>query len=298
MTHFLTIPEEIYLLGLNEEGEPLQSFSYRRNIVIAGAVLMDLALQNRIDTDIKNIIPDNTQPTGDYVLDEVLNDIKNSGKPRQITSWLAEISHRVPVLKDAILTNLIRKGVLKVENQQVLWFFHKRKYPVVEDNEITEVMERIRKSVFSGDIPDFRDIVIISLIFNGDMLELVFDKNEIGKYSNRIEQLAKMDLVGQAVSKSMKELTLSVSLAMKTKELLGIKNTREKMDELVETMKEKLNVEKDEDLPDWLQKGTEQYKKTLQFIEETGTNEIIYDPYAKKYKRRQYGYPGAGRNFY
>ena len=48
-------------------------------------------------------------------------------------------------------------------------------------------------------------------------------------------------------------------------------------------MKEKFRIADDKDLPSWLRKGTEQYQKTLDFIEETGTSEIYYH-----WKKEQY----------
>ncbi|MBN2350585.1 MAG: GPP34 family phosphoprotein [Bacteroidales bacterium] len=289
MKHFLTIPEEIFLLTLNEEGEHLKSMHRAWDIVFAGAILMDLALQRRIDTDVEYVIPDNTISTGDNILNQVLMEISKSDENKKISYWLAEIRKKAPVLLDALITNLIRKGVIKIENQRVLWFFSSRKYPTENNTEIKEVKERVREGIMGNNIPDFRDLVIISLAYNGDMLELILQKEEIEKYIDRIEQLAKMDLVGQAVSNSLKELTLSVMIAMKAKELLGVLTPEEKLTELVEKMKVKMKIENENDLPDWLKKGTDQYKKTLRYIEEQNTGDIIFDPYAKKYKVKQYG---------
>ncbi len=293
MKYFLTIPEEIYLLTLKEDGEQLSFINRRWDFVLAGAILMDLALHRRIDTDLDKVIPDNTEPTNDYILDMVLKDIAYSRDKNKISYWLKEIRNKTDIIKDALITSLIRKGVLKVENQRLLWFFHTRKYPVVDDTEITEVRERVRQIVLSDEIPDFRDIVIISLINNGEMFDLIFTKQEQEKYNQRIEQLSKMDLVGQAISKSLKELTLSVALAMRTKELLGIKSPEEELEELITSTKKKFNIKDDEKLPAWLRKGTPEFKKTLEFVKKVGTGNVVWDKYKNSYKIKNYTYPGG-----
>jgi golgi phosphoprotein 3 len=293
MKHFLTIPEEIYLLTLDEEGEQLSFVDRRWDVVLAGAILMDLALHRRIDTDLDNVIPDNPEPTNDYILDVVLNDINYSRDKHEISYWLKEIRNKADIIKDALITSLIRKGVLKIENQQLLWFFHSRKYPIIDNTEITEVRQRVRQIIFSDEIPDFRDIIIISLVYNGEMFDLIFTKDEQEKYKERIERLAKMDLVGQAISKSLKEMTLSVTLAIRTKEFFGIKTPMEELEELIDSTRKKFNIKDDKELPVWLQKGTPEYKKTLEFVKKSGTGNVIWDKYNKTYRVKRYTYPGG-----
>ncbi len=293
MKHFLTIPEEIYLLTLDEEGEQLSFVDRRWDVVLAGAILMDLALHRRIDTDLDNVIPDNPELTNDFILDVVLNDINYSRENHKISYWLKEIRNKADIIKDALITSLIRKSVLKIENQQVLWFFHTRKYPIIDNTEITEVRQRIRQIIFSDEIPDFRDIIIISLVYNGEMFDLIFTKDEQEKYKERIERLAKMDLVGQAISKSLKEMTLSVTVAIRTKEFFGIKTPMEELEELIDSTREKFNIKDDKELPAWLRKGTPEYKKTLEFVKKSGTGNVIWDKYNNTYRVKRYTYPGG-----
>ena len=61
----LRFAEEIILLLTDDDGTfvhvPNQSLKY----ALAGGVLMDLALENRIDTDLKNLVLIDGTPTGD-----------------------------------------------------------------------------------------------------------------------------------------------------------------------------------------------------------------------------------------
>ena len=44
-----------------------------------------------------------------------------------------------------------------------MWVFHERRYPIIDNKAVQEVKLRIMGVLFSDEIPDVRDIVIISL---------------------------------------------------------------------------------------------------------------------------------------
>ena len=44
-----------------------------------------------------------------------------------------------------------------------MWVFHERRYPIIDNKTVREVKLRIMGVLFSDEIPDARDIVIISL---------------------------------------------------------------------------------------------------------------------------------------
>ena len=76
----LRFAEEIILILLDDEdgkfvGVPRWSLNY----ALAGGVLMDLAMENRIDTDIENLMLIDATPVGDSLLDPVLAEIAGEG---------------------------------------------------------------------------------------------------------------------------------------------------------------------------------------------------------------------------
>ena len=65
--------EEIVLLLLDDGQEQIAELPVSAaHIVIAGAALMELALRNRIDTDVRTLVVVNRTPTGDDILDDAL----------------------------------------------------------------------------------------------------------------------------------------------------------------------------------------------------------------------------------
>jgi len=281
----LTIPEELFLLTVNEKtGRKAPIKSMKFDILLAAAILMELALRNRIDTDVDYLIPDRPEYTGVPILDQALDVIFASLTQEKITYWLLKLAEKSPRFRATLISGLIGKGLLRMDQERVFLGFTSKKYPIpVQDKEIFEVKTRVRKLVTGTELPDFRDMVIISIAWYGGLLNLIFSDEEIKEYQPRIEQLAKMDLIGQAVTKSLKELTLSIVFSMRAKEIMGIKSPEEKLEDLVEEMKALMQIGDDSDMPEWLRKGTAQYKETLAFIKKTGTNEIFYNAKTGKY---------------
>jgi len=285
MTNILTIPEELFLLTVNEKtGRKAPIKSTKFDVLLSAAILMELALRNRIDTDLNYLIPDHPEFTGIPLLDQAMEIILANPTQEKITYWLLKLAEKAPRFRATLVSGLIGKGLLRMDQERVFLGFTSKKYPIpVQDKEIFEVKTRVRKLVTSSELPDFRDVVIISVAWYGGLLNLIFSEEEINKYQPRIEQLAKMDLIGQAVTKSLKELTLSIVFSMRAKEIMGIKSAEEKLEDLIEEMKTLMQISEDAEMPEWLRKGTPQYKETLSFIKKTGTNEICYNAKTGKY---------------
>ena len=72
----LRFAEEIMLLLLDDEnGRFAAAARPAVDLALAGGVLMDLALESRIDTDVHKLVLIGATPTGDDLLDPVLADI-------------------------------------------------------------------------------------------------------------------------------------------------------------------------------------------------------------------------------
>ena len=77
----LRFAEEIILLLLgDEDGRFAHTRSWTLDYALAGAVLMDLAMEDRIDTDLENLIMLDATPLGDDLLDPTLRVISAGGQ--------------------------------------------------------------------------------------------------------------------------------------------------------------------------------------------------------------------------
>jgi len=122
MNDYLTIPEEITLLIIDEKGGITPS-SKTFDVVLAGSVLMDLAIRNRIDSDLKHLILVSNKPTRNAVLDDILTFIFREKVEKEPAYWISQIGLRADEIIENVIASLIVKKVLKVENQKLLWMF-------------------------------------------------------------------------------------------------------------------------------------------------------------------------------
>jgi hypothetical protein len=206
--------EEIVLLQLDDRhGSFVDLPQSAVDVVIAGAALMELALANRVDTDVERLIVVDASATGDDILADVLARLTASSDELTSAGAIALVTLDSRKLQDKALKRLVAKGVLRQAEGRWLWVFHTRRYPVIDDREQREVKTRLRQVLLTDEIPDPRDVVLICLIDACGLLELVLTPDEIARTAPRVEMLARLDLIGQAVTRAVAEIRFIVKHA-------------------------------------------------------------------------------------
>jgi golgi phosphoprotein 3 len=64
--------------------------------------------------------------------------------------------------------------------------------------------------LLTDELPDPRDVVLLCLIDACNLLDLVLTPDEIAGTKARVEQLSRLDLIGQAVTKAVGEIRFIV----------------------------------------------------------------------------------------
>jgi golgi phosphoprotein 3 len=204
--------EEIVLLQLDERGKQIEVPPQAVDVVLAGAAIMELALRERIDTDLNRLFVDDHRSTGDDILDHALSVLVEAGRNSRISpvierlnlktsDAIKRITLHAPRYRDSALQRLIEKGLVREEAGQS---FHQ--YQVIDDPEQRETRARLHHLILTDEIPDPRDVVLLSLIDACGLLGFVLTIDEIASRRQRIEQLTRLDLIGQAVTKAVGEI--------------------------------------------------------------------------------------------
>ena len=195
----ITFAEETLALLLDDRtGAFLPIGKYALEHALVGGVLMDLAFANRIDTDPEKLMIIDPTPTGNPTLDRVLQRINESGDSRNTAQWLETLSAELGEdIQQQVLDSLIERGVLERREEKFLWVFRTRRYPMIDGRMQREARQRVVGVLFSGDIPDPRDIALICIADACGLLKTVFGESELDEVSARLDQLCKMDLIGR-----------------------------------------------------------------------------------------------------
>lgn len=210
----LSFAEEILLLLLDDkDGTFIPIPDWSMKCALAGAVLMDLALRDRIDTDLEKLMVVDKAPTGDSILDPVLAKIAAAPEQNDAKYWVQAIAADGDDIRDAALRRLMELGVLKEQDKRFLWVFESRRYPMIDGRAEREVKLRIMGVLLSDEIPEPRDIAIICLVDACNIFDELLSERELETVRPRIEQVRKMDLIGQAMSNAVWEIQASIALA-------------------------------------------------------------------------------------
>ena len=210
----LRFVEEIILLLLRDhDGRFVRVPNWSLEYAMAGGVLMDLAMENRIDTDLENLILVDPTPIGDSLLDPTLAEI--AGEEEQPTRyWVERVVENAASIHEQALSSLVARGILERQEQQVLWVFRSRRYPLVDGKAEREVKLRIMEVLLSDEIPDPRDIMLICLVDACGIFNELLSKSELANAADRIAQVRQMDLIGQATIQAIRDIEFSVAVSV------------------------------------------------------------------------------------
>ena len=211
----LTIAEEILLLLLDDETGEIEPVGTNvLNILLSGAVLMDLALQGRIDSDLEKLFVVDATATGEDMLDSALAEIGAADETQNSRYWVVKLSDRGGEFESAAFDRLVARGIIEVVDSKFLWVFGVRRYPVIDDHEEREVKLRILDVLLSDKIPDPRDVALICLMDAGAVFDVILSERELERAAGRIAQVRKLDLIGQAMSEAIQKSVYDIAMAM------------------------------------------------------------------------------------
>ena len=111
----LTFSEEILVLLLEDERGTLIPIP-RTSIecALAGAVLMDLAFANRIDTDLETLMVTDRTPTGNLMLDRTLAKVGAREDTTDTRTWIKVLATEdADYIREQALVRLVQRGILE-----------------------------------------------------------------------------------------------------------------------------------------------------------------------------------------
>lgn len=209
----LSMPEEMTLLLLDDRtGRPVGLPPPAADFAIAGAILMELSLQLRIDTDLERVMVTSHKPTGDAVLDEVLVMLATSQGMRDSRHWIGAVGSRAEDFRAILLDRLAEKGVLQKEEGRFLWVFADRRYPKAPDGiaEVKEVRARLRDLILSDEIPDPRDSLLLGLCRATGLVPLLLTPLELEDTQQRVDHIADLEELNRSLAEVIRQVQASM----------------------------------------------------------------------------------------
>jgi hypothetical protein len=203
----LTLAEEVLLLALDDEDGTFRPLpKHAMDFALTSAVLMDLLLARRLDVDLEQLMVVDPTPVGDDLLDPVLAAIARSPVRHNARRWIMVLSQEAGEIRERALARLVARGVLRRQDDRLLWVLGRRRYPVVDDAEQREAKLRILAIVLGDEIPEHRDVVLVALAQAAGLFDAILTRREARMAAGRIRDVARMDLIGQALYKAKQDM--------------------------------------------------------------------------------------------
>ena len=206
-THPLTLPEELIVMLLNQEtGYFHQVPGWDLNCAVIGAVLAELSLISRIDTDMESLILLDDAEVGNPILDPILKEIAEEPIQRNAQFWIERLAPHAESIVDLTLDRLVDLNILEHHDGEFWTLSHTvGRRDLVSGNgdgtAVEFVTSRIRNVIFHNEIPFPRDVVIVCLLNTCDVLRFIFQIDD--EQEERIEAICKLDLIGRAIAEAV-----------------------------------------------------------------------------------------------
>lgn len=212
----LTIPEELLLLTIKDddgEGGFIDIPREALDAAFIGAALMELALENRIDSDIDHIWIVDKTPTGEPCVDLILAKVQEPDFQLNTPGLIAHLIDCADDVRELALEHLVERKILEQVEGRLLWILKSRRYPVINGQEIREVKLRLLEILLGDELPEPRDVCLMSLAENCGIISQIVPDSELTRATERLSQLAKMDLIGQNVARYIRIFRESAAYA-------------------------------------------------------------------------------------
>jgi Golgi phosphoprotein 3 len=211
----LTMLEEVVLLAVDERTGNLRSTrEFGTAYALVGAVFFDLALARKIDTDTETIHIIDTTPTGNATLDRVLAEMAKRPDLTTVRQWIEEIFLHRRDLEGEALFSLIASGVLRHEKSKLLWIIDVERFPLVNDKPRQHVKTRLAHAILSDEIPDTRDIMLVSIAEPCGLLPYVLSDHQVENRQERIRVLSNLETISRKVTAAILSLDSAMRSAM------------------------------------------------------------------------------------
>ena len=210
----LFLHEEIMLLALhNEKGTIATSYP---EYAIAGAVLAELILDGCISVGAtrKQLVQlQNANPTGEPIIDACLAKMRIAKRRASLKSWVSRLAG-IKNLKHKVAQQLCKRGILRANEDALLFIFTRKVYPEINSAPEREVVERIRAAIFADNNSlDPRTVVLISLANGVDLLGKTFGRKEIRSRKKRIKQIINGEMTGKATKEVIEACQAAMMVA-------------------------------------------------------------------------------------
>jgi hypothetical protein len=208
---YLNLIDQLTLLALDDEKGSFVVDSTSFYYALAGAVIMELALQMRIDLSGEKVVIKDKTLTGDVIIDSYFELIMKSEKERKVKYWIQHIGQKGSKIRRGTIDKLIDDRILTKKENKILWVFTYNKYPAQNSRPENLLRRRLYDIIVHSHRPELKEIMLLNLIQSCNLQKEVFGKEQAKTFKRKIKTINEYDDLAGVVNKSVKEICKAIN---------------------------------------------------------------------------------------
>lgn len=182
---------------------------------IAGAILLDLTIGERISIADKKLILTPGRGLSSPVLNDVTTLITQSPNPRKTSYWIGKLANRYNRYKWQILEGLEGKKVLRIEKRKFLGFIPYRQTYFMETNTRDTLVNQLKNEILSGRAAGEELSALAGLVKACSMERVLStDRDELKRIRQQLKQLVNESPVSEAVAQTIRQVQAAIFASM------------------------------------------------------------------------------------
>lgn len=215
MDHKVT--EHFISLSLSPDTGRYQVLGNYLTYGIVGALLMDLSLGGRIALEDHMLIAGkDMSPTGVHASDRMLKTLAESGRKRNIKTWVRRLGNRSAWYRKEMQKYFVKEGLLKVENKRFIGIPYQLHY-VAKPGFRKNLIIRYKDIILYKKIPDEAELMVLGLMFACKMHKLLSNVGpERRKIRKRLLEISKDNPYASDINRTILEMQAAITAGIAT----------------------------------------------------------------------------------
>ena len=196
-----TLAEELFLLADDRvTGRPLIDHAHL-DLGLGGALLLDLALSQRVALSDFHVAVVGLAATGEPLLDKALSAIRIEGRAHEPDYW---VRHLAKDVYHDVRDRLVSEGHLRLDDHKVFGLFPVHQTPQANDNVERGLTERLYDAVVVGHPPTPRTAALAALVSSVGLERHLFPRCDQRSIGRRMAELTSAQWVVEAVAQTVR----------------------------------------------------------------------------------------------
>lgn len=193
---------------------------------IAGALLLELTLEERIAIEDKRLILKNDKKSDNPVLSEIITTISGSRKRHRIRYWLERIEGKAFSYKRVIMEGLERKNLIRTEYRKFLGLIPYRRYYLIDSMSRDNLIMQLRGCILYHKDLNNENRLLLGLIKACNMQNIIAsDRSEQKSMKKELKEIIKEAPMNEAASQTLYQVQSAILDAIQRSASASFMNT-------------------------------------------------------------------------